>query len=171
MNKIKLIPALPEDMEAIVAMKTDPALWEYEYDFTDDKAAIRESMAERLKSDWYHQFFIVRNDSRETRVGQLHIHLFEDDRASWEVGYCILPEFRRNGYCVEAVKTAFDYAFTKWGAHKVVAFCNGHNVGSYKVMDRAGMKRDAVLREELPWRQSWSDQYVYSILDHEYRNG
>jgi len=93
---------------------------------------------------------------------------FEDSISS-EIGYCIFPEYRGHGYCVEAAKIALKYAFEEWNAHKVVAMCNEYNIASYKVMERIGMVREGVFREELPWQCKWVNQFFYCILDSDYR--
>jgi RimJ/RimL family protein N-acetyltransferase len=59
-------------------------------------------------------------------------------------------------------------AFRECKAHKLVAMCNEHNTASRRVMEKCGMVKELVIREELPWHGSWANQYMYSILDHEY---
>lgn len=73
------------------------------------------------------------NDSKRTPIGELHIHWYVKERESWEIGYCIFPEYRGHGYCVKAAKIALKYAFEDWNAHKVVAMCNEFNIASCKV--------------------------------------
>lgn len=70
---------------------------------------------------------------------------------------------------MEAATIALKYAFEDWNAHKVVAMCNEFNIASSKVMERLGMVREGVFREELPWQDKWVDQFFYSILDSDYR--
>lgn len=170
MSRIQLKEITQDDIEKIVDIKTDLSLWPFDYDVTSDKAYCRSFVTERLSDEWYHQYLILLNNEAETVIGELHIHLFEDGRNSWEVGYCVYPEYRRQGYCSEAVQIAFDYAFNQWGVYKIVAFCNEYNTGSYKVMEKCGMTRDGILRDELPWHGR-ANQYVYSILVDEYKNG
>lgn len=51
------------------------------------------------------------------------------------------------GYATEAVKTLIGYAFSSLNAHRVVAYANAENLQSEKVMIRAGMIRDGILRD------------------------
>lgn len=168
MLRVQLKEITQADIEKIVDIKTDVSLWPYDYDVTDDKALMRNIVADRFNDEWYHQYLILLNREPETVIGELHIHLFEDDRNSWEIGYCVLPEYRRQGYCSEAVQIAFDDAFNQWNVYKIVAFCNEYNTGSYKVMEKCGMTRDGILRGELPWNGKRVNQYVYSILVDDY---
>lgn len=64
-------------------------------------------------------------------------------------------------------------AFEEWKAHRVVAMCNEYNTSSIQVLDRLGMVREGVFREEIHWNNQWVNQYFYAMLDREYlgRNG
>lgn len=56
------------------------------------------------------------------------------------------------------------------GAHRVVAMCNARNEASYKIMEKLGMTREAVFRQELPMNGEWDDQYFYAMLDSEWQS-
>ncbi|WP_165921250.1 GNAT family N-acetyltransferase [Paenibacillus albiflavus] len=168
-ERIILSSATLDDVEFIVDIKTSTSLRPYEDLTSSDKEAVRKNVVERIKSDWYKQYIIKFNDTERTAIGELHIHWYVKERESWEVGYCIFPEYREQGYCVEAAKIALKYAFEDWNAHKVVAMCNEFNIASSKVLERIGMVREGVFREELPWQGKWVNQFFYCILDSDYR--
>jgi [ribosomal protein S5]-alanine N-acetyltransferase len=46
----------------------------------------------------------------------------------------------------------------------VEAGCAIGNTGSIKVLEKAGMKREAHTRQLLPLKSGWSDNYGYAIL-------
>lgn len=167
-QRILLAAATMDDVDFIVAAKTDASLWPYEDSIPTDREALRKKVIERIDSDWYKQFIIRLNNPERTAVGELHVHWYVRERGSWEIGYCIFPEFRGRGYCVDAARLALKQAFEDWNAHKVVAMCNEHNIASYKVMEKIGMTREGIFRQELPWQDSWADQFFYSILDSDY---
>lgn len=96
------------------------------------------------------------------------MHWYVKERESWELGYSLFPEYRGQGYCTEAAQLALKLAFKEWRAHRVVAMCNEYNTSSIKVLDRLGMVREGVFREEIHWNNQWVNQYFYAILDREY---
>lgn len=168
-QKIRLSLATVEDIELIVNVKINASLWPYEDDIPTDKDAVRKNVGKRIDSNWYKQYIIQLDNLERTPIGVLHIHWYVKERGSWEIGYCIFPEYRGQGYCVEATKLVLKYAFEDWNAHKVVAMCNEYNIASYKVMEKLGMTREGIFREELPWQGKWVNQFFYCILDSEYR--
>lgn len=157
-----------QDVDFVAEIKSDPVLWPYEYDISTDKEGIRKTIIERMNSNWYKQYVIKSNNDVKTLVGIIFIHHYVEERRSWEIGFCILPEYQKLGYCFEAAKIVLRVAFLEWNAHKVVAMCNEYNVASRRVMEKLGMKREGIFREELPWNDGWANQYFFSILKKEY---
>ncbi|MDG2433962.1 GNAT family protein, partial [Flavobacterium sp.] len=48
--------------------------------------------------------------------------------------------------------------------HRISAGCATANVGSYKVLEKAGMLREGLSRQLIPLKTGWSDCYEYAIL-------
>lgn len=167
--RITLSPVTVEDIEFIVDLETNASLWPYEDRIPTDKAAVQKEVAERIGSDWHKQYLIRLNSPEANIVGELTIHWYVHERDSWELGYILFPEYRGQGYCGEAARMALKFAFEEWKAHRVVAMCNAFNTSSAKVLERLGMVREGIFREELNWNGQWADQYFYAILEREYR--
>ena len=60
------------------------------------------------------------------------------------------------------------FAFVALKAHKVVAMCNENNVSSYKVLEKVGMVREGVFRQEYLLNGEWVNQLFYCILEKDY---
>jgi ribosomal-protein-alanine N-acetyltransferase len=88
----------------------------------------------------------------------------------WEVGWAVHPAEWGRGYAVEAAGKVIDWAFSVLNVHRIVAFCHADNAASVRVMEKLGMHQDGRLRETRWLRGQWWDEYVYSILEREWRN-
>ncbi|MBW1299093.1 GNAT family N-acetyltransferase, partial [Aquimarina litoralis] len=64
--------------------------------------------------------------------------------------YKLDPKFWGNGYATEAVKEVLKFSFQKIELHRVEAGCAIANIGSVKVLEKSGMKREGHKREILP---------------------
>ncbi len=106
-------------------------------------------------------FFIEKKDG--TQIGEIH-HLKD-----LEIGYCLIPTERRKGYCTEAVKIMVDYLFLSKDAVRIYALTNVKNVASQKVLEKAGFKKEGVLRKSLFIRGEWRDRNLHSILREEWK--
>jgi ribosomal-protein-alanine N-acetyltransferase len=58
-----------------------------------------------------------------------------------EVGYDIVPEYRKQGYATEMARSLIVWAFQETGIKVVTASCLDDNIGSIKVLENAGMHR------------------------------
>ncbi|OMC94633.1 GNAT family protein [Paenibacillus sp. FSL R5-0636] len=114
-----------------------------------------------------HYDLAVCTKQNRTPIGNVSIKLNWEEIREWEIGWVLLPEYWKMGYATEAVKTLIGYAFSSLNAHRVVAYANAENLQSEKVMIRAGMIRDGILRETRFCNQQWCDEFIYSALEKE----
>jgi len=66
------------------------------------------------------------------------------------------------------IQSEFGYfCFNELNLHRVEAGCAVDNIGSIKVLEKAGMQREGRKRATLPLVSGWSDNYEYGILSSE----
>ena len=82
-----------------------------------------------------------------------------------EVWFKLHPDFWGKGYGTEALKLILDFAFGDLNLHRVEAGCAVDNVGSARVLEKAGMIKEGRKRKVLPLKTGWSDNFEYAILD------
>ncbi len=87
----------------------------------------------------------------------------------WEVGWAVHPDGWGKGYATEAAGRIMDWGFNEMNIHRIVAFCHVDNKASIRVMEKLGMHQDGRLRETRWLNGEWWDEYVYSILEKEWR--
>jgi RimJ/RimL family protein N-acetyltransferase len=86
-----------------------------------------------------------------------------------EIGYAILPSERRKGYCSEAVKIMVDYLFLSRDIVRIQAHTDVRNVASQKTLEKAGFKKEGVVRKDAFFRGEWRDGCLYSMLREEWK--
>ena len=64
-----------------------------------------------------------------------------DEDGVVEVGYDVVPEYRKQGYATEMARSLVAWAFQETIIKVVTASCLDDNVGSIKVLENAGMHR------------------------------
>ena len=106
-------------------------------------------------------FLIEKKDG--SKIGEIH-HLKD-----MEIGYGLVPNGRRKGYCTEAVKIIVDYLFLSKNIVRVYALFNVSNTASQRVLEKAGFKKDGVVRKSEFIRGEWRDRHLYSILREEWK--
>jgi RimJ/RimL family protein N-acetyltransferase len=53
--------------------------------------------------------------------------------------------------------------------HRIYARCDPRNTGSWKVMERLGMRKEAHLIHNEIFKGEWGDELIYAILENEWR--
>ena len=85
------------------------------------------------------------------------------------IGYMLVPEERGKGYGSEAVQIIVDYLFLHKDIVRVQAETHPDNLGSQKVLQKAGFKKEGVLRKSFFSRGVYRDTALYSILREDWR--
>ncbi len=86
------------------------------------------------------------------------------------LGYVLDPDHHGRGYATEMVVAALDLAFGELGLRRVTAGCFAANIGSWRVMEKAGMRREQHgIRDSWHAELGWIDGYTYAVLADERR--
>jgi RimJ/RimL family protein N-acetyltransferase len=84
------------------------------------------------------------------------------------IGYTINRDYWRNGYTTEAAAALLELGFTDAALHRITSWCTPENTGSWKVMEKIGMRREGHEREAVWFKGKWHDWLRYALLDYEW---
>ena len=88
------------------------------------------------------------------------------------MGYVMRRDLWGKGYATEAAQAMIGIGFELLGAHRVSASVDTENIGSIKVLEKAGMTMEGTFRQSF-WSEahgSWRDVHHYAILEDEWRS-
>ena len=68
------------------------------------------------------------------------------DDQKWELGYVLARSYWGKGYMTEVLKRLVDWAIKQKEIYRVWSVCDVDNLASARVMEKAGMKREGILR-------------------------
>ncbi len=86
------------------------------------------------------------------------------------IGYVLNKAHWRQGYATEATEALIEFGFTRLALHRIFALCDPQNVGSNRVLEKAGMTLEGHLREDFPVRGKWRDTMIYAVLEREWKS-
>ena len=87
--------------------------------------------------------YAVTLKENEALVGMFAIHPMH---MKIEVGYALARPHWGKGYMTEVLSAVIDWALAQPDIFRVQAFCDIDNLGSARVMEKAGMAREGLLR-------------------------
>jgi [ribosomal protein S5]-alanine N-acetyltransferase len=134
-------------------------------------------VTERLVADWLgmqelepRTRYTFKIELNNTFIGLIGLkNLGTPNYRSGEVWYKLHKDFWGNGYATEAVIRILEFCFTDLNLHRIEAGCAVGNLGSIRVLEKAGMIREGHTRKKLPIRGEWVDNYCYAILEEDFR--
>ncbi|MBR6705988.1 MAG: GNAT family N-acetyltransferase [Clostridia bacterium] len=97
-------------------------------------------------------------------IGNISVVRLEEAIDSAEIGYCLSRTYWGRGIMPEALRAVTAYLFDTVGLNRVWAGHDVENPKSGRVMEKAGMKREGILRAFGRNNRGICDMAVYSIL-------
>jgi ribosomal-protein-alanine N-acetyltransferase len=153
-----------EDFPILVGWFSKPEFWgEYGERGQPSKGDI-EKWYDKMLAEGGKWFFIEKKDG--TKVGYIDHFLWGN---MLEIGYGLIPNERRKGYCTEAAKMMVDYLFLSKDIVRIQAVTHVENKASQKVLDKTGFQREGTMRKCVYLTGAWRDYYLLSILREEWK--
>jgi [ribosomal protein S5]-alanine N-acetyltransferase len=112
--------------------------------------------------------FAITLKTTDTLIGCISIDGISKTHQRGEAGYWIGTEFWNQGYCTEALKALIEFGFKRMDLNKITSRHMSKNPQSGKVMLKAGMKQEGLLKDDCFRYGHFEDSVVYGILAHDY---
>lgn len=87
-----------------------------------------------------YEFAILLND---VHIGAVSADILNEERTLAELGWIVHKNYWGHGYGFEAAKQIIVFCKKELGIKRLVAHCDSENIGSYRTMEKLGMKRVA----------------------------
>ena len=101
-------------------------------------------------------------------VVDVSFHWVSAEHRTGEIGYFAHPRHAGKGYATEAARAFLAWAFEAAGFHRVIGRIEPHNVGSGRVLEKLGMRKEAHFVDNEWVKGEWSSEAVYAMLEHEW---
>ncbi|WP_456274563.1 GNAT family N-acetyltransferase [Bacillus sp. AK031] len=109
---------------------------------------------------------ICKEEGNLIGAGELNIRDFCNQAG--EIGYILNPNSWGKGIGTEVAKLLIQYGFVNLDLHRIYATCAPDNIASYKVLEKAGMEREGIMRQHLKLKEGWRDSMLHAILRSEW---
>jgi RimJ/RimL family protein N-acetyltransferase len=96
-----------------------------------------------------HQGIVFAMEKAGNFAGTIGLHSINLSDHCAEVGYWVEKSQRGSGLCTAATKTLLEFALEIMGFRRIEGLADYNNIASQRVMERAGMTRDALLRNRV----------------------
>jgi ribosomal-protein-alanine N-acetyltransferase len=107
---------------------------------------------------WLLRGMILREPPERPLVGYINFHAPPGPDGWAEIGYTVLPEYRRRGFAQEAVEALFDWATREHGVRRFRASVSPGNAASLGLVRKLGFRE--IGRQ---WDEEDGDEIVFEL--------
>jgi len=158
------------DLEVIHNLHSIPEVDKYNTlgipkDIEQTKAIVDVSVSDNEQLEIRRYTFMMETIDHNQFVGLIALNLGSDKYKSAEVWFKLHPDHWSKGFGTEALSAILDFGFEELKLHRIEAGCAVENIGSVRLLEKAGMTREGNKRKALPLKTGWTDNYEYAILE------
>jgi len=103
---------------------------------------------------------------KDNLIGDIHINIQNDIlRYSGFLGYWISEIFWGQGYATECVKTLLNFTITQNDMNRIFSRVFANNLGSIKVLEKTGFKREGYFEKAVFKEGTFIDQIQYGFYN------
>ena len=164
------------DVEAFHAIQSDATVVRWLYNDVRTLEETRDLLARKIagsalqrEGEWLSA--AVTLGATGELVGDISLLWASEAHRQGELGFVFHPAHHGVGYATEASGPILAFAFETLGLHRVVGRLEPRNLGSARVLEKLGMRREAHLVENEWVKGEWQSELVYALLEREWRDG
>ena len=168
-ERLRLRPYAHGDVDALYAYQRLPEVHRYLYSEPRTRAEVEAIVAERAGSAVLTETsegitLVAELAQTGELVGDCVLFRRSKEHEQGEVGYVFNPAYHGRGLATEAVGALLRLGFEGLGMHRIAGHLDARNTASARVLERAGMRREAHLVENEFVKGEWSDEVIYGML-------
>ncbi|GAB6876810.1 GNAT family N-acetyltransferase [Thermaerobacter litoralis] len=169
--RLILRPLTLDDVDDVYAYASDPEVaryttWEAHRSLEDSRTFV-EAVVRAYRDDRNAPWAMVLRETGRV-IGTVDFVAWAPQHARAELGYAMGRAYWGRGLMTEAVRTLIDYGFSRMGLNRIEARCIPENRASARVMEKAGMRYEGLLREVMFSKGRFVDLCLYAILRREW---
>jgi RimJ/RimL family protein N-acetyltransferase len=173
-ERLLLRPYEPGDYDALHAMQSNADVARYLYWDPRGAAEVRTSLERKIASasiadegDTLATAIVLRESGE--MVGDGILHWVSREHRCGEIGFIVHPDHHGRGYATEASRMLMRFGFETMELHRIIGRLEARNTASARVLEKLGMRREALLIENEFVKGEWQSEIVYAMLDREWR--
>jgi RimJ/RimL family protein N-acetyltransferase len=173
-ERLQLRPYRPADVDAVLSMFGREDVSRYlNWEPMDREAAAalveRRLQQTRIEREGDGIVLVAEEAASGGFVGEMMLRLTSEASRQGELGWSVHPDAQARGYATEGAREMLRLGFDELGLHRIMAECDPRNDASIRVMQKLGMRREALTMDALFLKGEWVGSLVSAMLEDEWR--
>jgi RimJ/RimL family protein N-acetyltransferase len=167
--RLLLRPLTEDDLDVVYDIHRRPDVMRYLYELPRTREETKAIIAKRIpntvlaKGGDELSMAVVLKETGQV-IGTAVLKWLSAEHQQGEVGYVLHPDQHGHGYATEAAKALIDIGFRDVKLHRIIGNLDARNTASARVLEKAGMRREAHLVENEFVKGEWTDELIYALL-------
>ncbi|PKL83630.1 MAG: GNAT family N-acetyltransferase [Ignavibacteriae bacterium HGW-Ignavibacteriae-3] len=141
----------------------------YSHQTIQDSLSFIKFAKEKFEKDSWIIFGIeIKNEKK--LIGSIDVRDWKGENNCADIGYVLSKKYWNKGILTEVLRSVIRFCFEELQLNRVEAHCEEENIGSWRVMEKCGMKFEGLLRQKVFVKERYRSMKMYSILKSEYQN-
>ncbi len=173
-ERLLLRPYRPDDFDALLAIESRADVNRYLYSEPRGPAEVRAMLSRKIgetalgdEGDTVAVAVCLR--ATGAMVGGCILHWASREHGLGEIGFVLHPDHHGHGYAAEAARPLLEFGFADVGLHRIIGRLEARNAASARVLEKLGMRREALLIENEWVKGEWQSELDYALLEREWR--
>jgi RimJ/RimL family protein N-acetyltransferase len=150
------------DVEAVRRFASDPEVCRYTGWGPNTLDETRAFVAEAVQRHSYRYDLAVLRDGEV--IGSASVWTTVPEHRAGELGYTIRRDCWGHGHATEVARLLVELGFDQLGLERLAATCDPDNAASVRVLEKAGLRREGLLRGLYLVRGRRRDRLVFGLL-------
>lgn len=174
-ERLQLRPYTKGDLDDLADIRRRPDVMRYLYEDVQGREEVAEVLERRATDQTALRregdALVLAVELREVSrvIGDVSMRWVSEEHRQGDIGFIFHPDYHGRGYAYEASREMLRLGFEEAGFHRIEGRCDARNDASARLMERLGMRREAHLVENEWFKGEWGSEFVYAILDREWR--
>lgn len=155
------------DLNDIASYCTVPEVSRYTtwdvHETSDDTKAFVDAVRKRYETEKVGPWGIEFKETGRI-IGSCSFVSWDNVNCKVELGYVLSNQYWNQGIMSEVIQRVIEFGFAELGLVRIEARCLPDNIGSSRVMEKAGMKFEGVLRRHIWAKNDFRDLKIYAII-------
>ena len=117
------------------------------------------------ESNWIYNVLV--DPDTDKVIGAIQLAIDEVNQSA-EINFIVHPNYWGDGVATDIAKTIIKYAFKVLKLNRIGAAIDSNNIASGIVLEKLGMKREGILRQDKLVQDTYRDTLIYGFLRSEY---
>ena len=133
---------------------------------TEYQSVLLKSEYESFVNGSYYRYYFSKQDNPNVIIGTASMsHIDRGIYRSCILGYKLLPEHQKQGYCLEALTKLISALFSDDRLHRIEAFVLPDNRSSINLLTRLGFECEGVARKIVKLENGYQDHLRYVLIN------